>query len=135
MGGGGGGYGNRRRQGGGYPGWGGVLGTIIQGGNVNLGRGGGSRADYEKGRQYLESLAQVSGGRKFEADSLYNVQAAFSGIAEELRRQYSLGYYPETVGTIGERKQIKVRVARPGVVVRAKNSYIVGRNDKNLAGK
>ena len=80
---------------------------------MNLGRGrGGSAADYEKGRQYLESLAQVSGGRKFEADSLYNVQAAFSGIAEELRRQYSLGYYPEEVGTIGERKQIKVRVAR-----------------------
>jgi hypothetical protein len=61
--------------------------------------------------------------------------AAFSGIAEELRRQYSIGYYPEKVGQKGERKQIRVRVKRPNLVVRAKNSYIVGEVDKKFAGK
>ena len=39
-----------------------------------------------------------------------NLDAAFSGIAEELRRQYSLGYYPENVGQAGERR----RIQRPG---------------------
>ena len=115
-----------------------ILGGISGGGNVYGGRGGGgggSRADYERGRQYLEGLAQNSGGREFEAQSMYNVDAAFSGIAEELRRQYSLGYYPEVVGKVGDRKQIKVRVLRPGVVVRAKTSYIVGQSDRTLAGK
>ena len=114
-----------------------ILAQIMVGGNVNMGgtTGTASQAEYEKGRKYLEALAQNSGGREFEAQSMYNIDAAFSGIAEELRRQYSLGYYPETVGKIGDRKQIKVRVMRPGVVVRAKNTYVVGQTDRNLAGK
>ncbi len=117
-----------------------ILGAILSGGNVNIGGGGGgggyaSEAEYAKGKRYLEGLAQNSGGRFFEASSIYNLDAAFSGIAEELRRQYSLGYYPETVGTVGERKQIKIRVMRPTVVVRAKTSYIVGQTDRNIAGR
>ncbi len=136
---GGGGYPNRypRRQQGG--GWGKVLGTILSGGNVQVGRGGGgggagsSSNEYATGKKYLEDLARNSGGRSFEARN--DLNAAFSGIAEELRRQYSIGYYPETVGKIGDRKQIRVRVMRPNLVVRAKTSYIVGANDNKLAGK
>ena len=127
------------RRGGGYPpvrrggrvSMADILGAILMGGNVNIGGGGGSgssASEYETGRQYLETLAQNSGGRQFEAQSLYNLDAAFSGIAEELRRQYSLGYYPDKVGNPGDRKQIRIRVMRPGVVVRAKNSYIVGQH-------
>jgi hypothetical protein len=113
-----------------------ILGAILMGGNVNIARGGGSSsAEYEKGRRYLEALALNSGGREFEASSMYNLDAAFSGIAEELRRQYSLGYYPDNVGKVGDRKQIKVRVMRQGVVVRAKTSYIVGQADRQFAGK
>lgn len=112
-----------------------ILGAIITGGNVNMGGGGATSAEYAKGKQYLERLAQNSGGRAFEANSIYNLDAAFSGIAEELRRQYSIGYYPEAVGSVGQRKQIKIRVMRPGVVVRAKTSYIVGQPDRNLAGR
>ena len=114
-----------------------ILGSIMSGGNVNIGggSGGASNAEYQKGRKYLETLASNSGGREFEAQSIYNLDAAFSGIAEELRRQYSLGYYPENVGKVGDRKQIKIRVMRQGVVVRAKNSYIVGQTDRTIAGK
>lgn len=115
-----------------------ILGAIISGGNVPGGGGGapggGSREEYERGRQYLLALAQKTGGREFEADSIYNLQAAFAGIAEELRRQYTLGYYPDKVGTVGERRQIKIRVHRPNVVVRAKTSYIVGDSKRTLAG-
>lgn len=114
------------------------VGVILNGGWKR--RGGGSSAgssarEYETGRRYLETLAQNSGGRKFEADSLSNLDAAFSGIAEELRRQYSLGYYPDKVGQMGERKQIKIRVMRPNVIVRAKTSYIIGQSEKRFAGK
>ena len=127
----------RRRNGGGVT-MADILGAILSGGNVNMGsggRGGASQAEYQKGRKYLETLAMNSGGRNFEAQSIYNVDAAFAGIAEELRRQYSLGYYPEAVGKVGDRKQIKIRVLRPSVVVRAKNSYIVGQSDRGIAGK
>jgi hypothetical protein len=66
---------------------------------------------------------------------MYNVESAFSGIAEELRQQYSIGYYPDKVGQVGERRQIKIRVMRPNVVVRAKTSYIVGQTNRSVAGK
>lgn len=128
-----------RRRGGGRVSMADILGAIITGGSVNIGGGGApggaSPDDYELGRKYLEALAQNSGGRKFEASSMTNIDAAFSGIAEELRRQYSLGYYPEVVGKVGDRKQIKIRVMRPGVVVRAKTSYVVGQVDRSIAGK
>jgi hypothetical protein len=55
--------------------------------------------------------------------------AAFEGIAEELRRQYNIGYYPQSEGEKGQRKQIRVRVNRPKLVIRTRDSYIVGANE------
>jgi len=140
MNGGYGGYGGGRRRRGGSTA-GDIIGIILGGGQQSGGgggyprRGGGrSTPEYETGKKYLETLAQNSGGRSFEAPSRGNLDAAFSGIAEELRRQYSIGYYPESSGTAGERRQIRVRVGRPNLVVRTKSSYIVGQGD-NLAGK
>ena len=132
-------YPSPRRRGGSSGNLGGIIGIILGGGNVQIGRGGGaggmgsSSQEYETGRRYLEDLARNSGGRSFEARN--NLDAAFTGIAEELRRQYSVGYYPENVGQVGDRKQIRVRVMRPNLVVRAKTSYIVGAEQKKLAGK
>jgi Ca-activated chloride channel family protein len=117
-------------------GLGGISGIIVNGKMIPTGSvwtTGTSRAEYDTGRRYLDDLAQKSGGRKFEAEN--NLDAAFSGIAEELRRQYSIGYYPETVGQSGERRQIIVRVNRPNVAVRTKTSYVVGSSVKNESGK
>ena len=113
-----------------------LSGNVQMGGKRGGGGGGGtSRAEYETGRRYLEDLARNSGGRHFEARDTYNLDTAFASIAEELRRQYSLGYYPENIGQKGERRQIRVRVARPNLVVRAKSSYIVGENTGAIAGQ
>ena len=81
----------------------------------------------------MEELARNSGGRPLEA--LNNLSGAFSNIAEELRRQYSIGYYPEKTGQKGERRQIRVRVMRQNVVVRTKSGYVVGAENKNRKGK
>ncbi len=82
--------------------------------------------DYGRGRTYLTQLAQVSGGKLFRAESTPGgLTAAFESIAEELRRQYVLGYYPETTGEPGDRRTIRVRVDRPKLVVRSRDSYIV----------
>ena len=120
-------------------GWGDIVGIILGGGTIQMGGGGGSAGtspgEYARGKSYLETLARNSGGRHFEADTLHNLDAAFAGIAEELRRQYALGYYPEVPGNPGDRKQIRVQVQRPGLVVRAKTSYIVGQNGGRFAGR
>ncbi|HEX8559060.1 MAG TPA: VWA domain-containing protein [Pyrinomonadaceae bacterium] len=120
------------------PGWGDILGGIILGGGVTIGRGGGgggrgggggggvgtSRGDYERGGEYLRRLAADTGGRHHDADDLRNLEQAFTNIAEELRRQYSLGYYPSRQSHAEERRQIRVRVRRPNLVVRARDSYV-----------
>jgi len=94
---------------------------------AQVGRGGSS-GEYEKGQKYLQTLADNSGGRMFEADTSTNLETAFAGIAEELRRQYSIGYYPESPGEPGDRRSIRIQVpTHPGVVVRAKRNYVVKR--------
>jgi VWFA-related protein len=105
-----------------------ILIGILGGGSVGIGGGGGgsgtNRSDYERADAYLRDLAEKTGARSYRADSVYNISQAFGLIAEELRRQYSLGYYPKTAAQSGQRRQIKVRVNQPGLIVRARDSYI-----------
>ncbi len=87
--------------------------------------------DYTRGRQYLDDLAELTGGKVFRPESTPGgLTSAFEGIAEELRRQYNIGYYPSEIGQNGERKQIRVRVNRSNLVIRARDSYIVGATAK-----
>ena len=110
----------------GRGGLGGINGGIIP--KVNGGYNPGeSPEDYALGRRYLEDLASVTGGRVFRPESTPGgLTRAFEGIAEELRRQYNIGYVPKEEGKPGQRKQIKVRVDRPNLVLRSRDSYIVG---------
>ncbi len=88
---------------------------------------GTTAREYAVGKRYLEELAAYTGGRVFRPEATPGgLTAAFEGIAEELRRQYSIGYIPSEDGKPGQRKQIKVRVNRPNLVLRARDSYIVG---------
>jgi len=92
---------------------------------------GTTAREYAVGREYLRELAEYTGGRVFRPESTPGgLTAAFEGIAEELRRQYNIGYIPSEVGTAGQRKRIKVRVDRPNLVLRARDSYIVGAQAK-----
>jgi hypothetical protein len=123
--------------GGSWPGGGGrrtgnkamdILIGILGGGGVGIGGGGGGvgtgRSDYERADAYLRDLAEKTGARGYRADNMYNISEAFRLIAEELRRQYSLGYYPKSAAQSGQRRQIRVRVNQPGLIVRARDSYI-----------
>jgi Ca-activated chloride channel homolog len=88
---------------------------------------GTSAAEYALGHRYLEELAGATGGRVFRPETTPGgLTRAFEGIAEELRRQYNIGYVPKSEGRLGERRTIKVRVQRPNLIVRARDSYIVG---------
>src|SRR5215217_6780513 len=86
--------------------------------------GGAAPGDYKRAVRYLHALADTTGGRFYSGDSMFGIGQAFTWIAEELGRQYSLGYYPSTQGKEGERRQIKVRVTESDLVVKARDSYI-----------
>ena len=118
-------YPSRRRGG-----WGDIVGVILGGGGVTIGNGGGgggagtSRGDYARAGEYLRGLAEETGGRLYNADDIRFLEEAFTNIADELRQQYQLGYYPARQSQAQERRQIKVRVKRPNLVVRARDSYV-----------
>jgi len=86
--------------------------------------GGATPGDYRRAVSYLHALSDSTGGRFYSGDSLFGIAQAFTWIAEELGRQYSLGYYPSTTGKEGERRQIKVKVTEADLVVKARDSYI-----------
>lgn len=88
---------------------------------------GVSAEEYAVGKRYLDELSAATGGRVFRPEATPGgLTAAFEGIAEELRRQYNIGYVPSDEGRVGQRKNIKVRVDRPNLVIRSRDSYIVG---------
>ena len=110
-----------------------ILGGILRGGGGSggpvIGGGGnpnGNPDDYRRASAYLNDLAYKTGARLFRADNTRDLTQSFAFIAEELRRQYSIGYYPKTTAQAGTRRQLKVRVMRPNLVVRARDSYIAG---------
>ncbi|MCU1268465.1 MAG: hypothetical protein JWM21_4783 [Acidobacteria bacterium] len=116
-----------------------ILGSIGRGKHGSIGTGGGgggmgsSRAEYERGNRYLHELADRTGARLYQADTTQNLSAAFANVAEELRRQYSLGYYPKNQGQAGQRRSIRVRTTQPNLAVRARDSYIVNSQGNSTA--
>ena len=111
--------------------WGQILGGIFGGGRRRGGGGGGGGGgwpnrgdDYGLAQQYLRQLATSTGGRLYDADTAQNMSYAFANVAEELRRQYSLGYYPKRRPQPGERRQIRVRTNQMNLAVRARDSYV-----------
>jgi Ca-activated chloride channel family protein len=91
---------------------------------------GSSPGDYRRAVGYLHALSNSTGGRFYSGDSLFGIGQAFTWIAEELGRQYSLGYYPSTPGKDGERRQINVKVTESDLVVKARDSYIYSGKSK-----
>jgi VWFA-related protein len=77
--------------------------------------------------KYLQQLADKTGGRYFKAGDNNAIRQSFAGVADELRRQYVIGYYPQEGARIGQERKIKVKVNRKGVAVTARRSYTYGR--------
>ena len=85
---------------------------------------GATKTDYDRADHYLHSLADKTGGRLYQANDTKQLADAFARISEELRRQYTLGYYPKNSnGGDGDRRQIRVKVNQPNVAVKARDSY------------
>jgi Ca-activated chloride channel family protein len=76
------------------------------------------------GEHALATLAASTGGRIFYPDGFDKLDVAFSGVINELRTQYLLGYYPHSVtqGTRGYHP-VKVQLADPSLKVTARSGY------------
>jgi len=73
----------------------------------------------------LRTLADVSGGGYFELSKATDLAATFTRVADELHRQYLLGFVTPVID--GELHRLEVRVKRPGVQIKARKSYLAPR--------
>jgi Ca-activated chloride channel homolog len=96
---------------------------------------GGSPEDYRRGAEYMQQLADRSGARLYDADTVMNLERAFNQIAEELRHQYALGYYPTNAARDGSYRKIRVRVMRANLAVRAREGYRAEDAQANANGR
>jgi Ca-activated chloride channel homolog len=98
----------------------------IPGGIGNRQQVGQIKELYALGRRYLQDLASATGGRIFRPENNErSLNEAFESVAEELRSQYEVGYYSNTESKPGDVKRIRVRIARPNLIIRNRDSYIV----------
>ncbi len=80
--------------------------------------------DYKTADEFLQQISTDTGGRVYRVSSKTNLSRAFANIAEELRRIYSIGYYPGTERENNVKYDVNVRVYRPNLKIRAKESYL-----------
>jgi Ca-activated chloride channel homolog len=90
------------------------------------GGGGGQGRLIEQGPDPgLAKLAAESGGGYFELTSANDLPSTFARVADELHRQYALGFEPTKLD--GKTHDLEVKVTRPGLTVRARKSYVAAR--------
>jgi Ca-activated chloride channel family protein len=78
----------------------------------------------KEGDKFMKDIPAKTGGMFFRADKLKDLNKVFGQIADELRFQYSVGYYPQDAPGKGERRQIKVTVNQPSTTIRARSEYV-----------
>jgi VWFA-related protein len=72
--------------------------------------------------KFLRGLSELSTGRVF-ASEIGELSKAFREVAEELRHQYLLGFYPEKSRLDGLVHELSVTIERPDTVIRARRFY------------
>ncbi|MCI0663126.1 MAG: VWA domain-containing protein, partial [Acidobacteria bacterium] len=84
---------------------------------------GATEEEYRRANRYLKEVADHSGARMFKVEMLGDVTQAFQLIADELRHQYMLSYYPSNDKRDGNYRRIRVVVNQPNTAVRARKGY------------
>src|SRR5215469_16103241 len=79
------------------------------------------------GRAMIEELADLTGGRAFFPDSVYELEDICTKIAVELKNQYVLGFHSTNGAKDGKWRKLRVKVNPPKGIehlnVRAKSGY------------
>jgi Ca-activated chloride channel family protein len=90
---------------------------------IQIPTSGASEEEYRRADRYMRELVDHSGARLYKADLLGDVKQAFQRIADELRHQYTISYYPSNDRRDGSYRRIRVVVDQSNVAVRARKGY------------
>jgi Ca-activated chloride channel family protein len=71
----------------------------------------------------LQRLAEPTGGSVIISSTIREVEAAAQRVAEELRQQYTLGFYPQNAGDKTYRR-LRVTTRHPDYRVRTRAGYL-----------
>jgi VWFA-related protein len=75
-------------------------------------------------------LADETGGRMIVVNSEKKLKEAFDEISDELRSQYTLGYYPSNAARDGKFRKIKVEMSNHDLKVLARKGYYAPKGDQ-----
>ena len=109
----------------GFPGGGRPMGHYGGYGGGRLGSRGQGGSAMEKPDEGLAKIAAATGGGYFELTNTNDLPSTFRRVADELHRQYALGFEPERLD--GKTHKLEVRVKRSGMTARARKSYVASR--------
>ena len=88
------------------------------------------RSDKEKAENLLKQIAEETGGKAFFPRELTEVHTIAQQISNDLRTQYSIGYYPTNSKRDGTFRAVKVTINAGGnrrLVARTRNGYTAPR--------
>jgi len=99
-----------------------VPAQVVGAGAIVMGRQYGGGTKYEPPNKQLRELADATGGGHLPFDWAQNLDVIFTRVADELHRQYLIGFSP--VRLDGKVHQISVNSKKSGLTVRARQSYV-----------
>jgi Ca-activated chloride channel family protein len=93
----------------------------------------GSLGGYGPAREQLDKLAEATGARAHFPSDIKQCRAAMNDIAQDVSRQYELGYYPANRAHDGQWRKINVVVPHAGntdatYIVRTRAGYYAPKN-------
>ena len=94
-------------------------------GGLSGGFGGGNAFGIQRPDPGLPTIAGETGGGYFELRSADDLSGTFARVAEELHRQYALGFEPANLD--GKTHKLEVKVKKPGLKVRARKHYVASK--------
>ena len=91
------------------------------------------------GRAMVEELSDLTGGRAFFPDSVYDLEDICAKIAVELKNQYVIGYNSTNAAKDGKWRKLRLKVnppkGLPRLNVRSKSGYYAPLADAAATGK
>ena len=101
------------------------MGGGMRGGGFGSGGFGGNPLGTQRPDAGLPTIAGETGGGYFELTRADDLQSTFARVADELHRQYALGFEPTKLD--GKTHKVEVKVKKPGLKVRARKHYVASK--------